>query len=282
MSGTFAVSTFAGSTAGTTAGTTDGVSGTSARFDHPNAIAADATNLYVADTNNHAIRKIIISTGAVSTLAGTIGSLGSTDATGSSARFKGPAGIVAKGVNVYVSDTLNNTVRQVVISSGVVTTLAGTAGSSGSTNGVGAAALFNGPTGIVADASSNLYIADTNNQTIRFGGPATVASVGSYGTNASTTVGGNASFGVSSVTGNPTPTYQWQLSTNGGTSFTNLTNVAPYSGVTTATLTITSATLAMNNYQYQCVVTNGVGTAPTPSPKILTCLLYTSPSPRDS
>lgn len=266
----YAVSTFAGSTLGATSGITNGT-GTAAFFNHPAAITSDGTNLYVADSNNNSIRQIVIASQAVTTLAGTNGSAsGSTDATGAAARFNGPGGIVAKGANLYVADTLNNTIRQVVIASGAVTTLAGTAGSSNTTNGVGAAARFSGPTGIAADASSNLYISDTNNQTIRFGGPAIAASVGSYGTNASTTVGGNASFGVTGVTGNPTPTYQWQVSTNGGTSFTNLTNVAPYSGVTTATLTITGATLAMNNYQYQCVVTNGVGTAPTPSPKTLT------------
>src|SRR6202007_2060457 len=81
LTGTFAVSTIAGSTAGATSGTTDNVTGTAARFDHPNALTSDGTNLYVADTNNHAIRKIVIGTAAVSTLAGSIGNSGSTDST---------------------------------------------------------------------------------------------------------------------------------------------------------------------------------------------------------
>ncbi len=269
LSGTFAVSTFAGSTAGATSGTTDNVVGTAARFNHPSAIAADATNLYVADTNNHAIRKIVIGSQSVSTLAGLIGTSGSTDASGASARFNGPAGIVAKALNLYIADTLNNTIRQVVISSGATTTLAGTAGAAGTGDGVGTAARFQGPTGIAADTSANLYIADTNNQTIRFGGPASAPSIGGSGTNASTAVGGSATFTVTGVTGNPTPTYQWQRQPAAGGGFTSLSNVSPYSGVTTATLSINPATLAMNGDQFQCVVTNGVSSV-TSTAKTLT------------
>jgi probable HAF family extracellular repeat protein len=71
------------------------------------------------------------------------------------------------------------------------------------------------------------------------------------------------------ATGTPTLTYQWQQSTNGGTSFSNLTNVAPYSGVTTATLAISNATLAMNGTEYQVVVNNPSGVANTSIPALL-------------
>src|SRR3990170_1498629 len=157
------VSTLAG--AAGFSGTTDGT-GTAAQFNLPQGITSDGTNLYVADTSNHTIRKIVIATGAVTTLAGTAGSAGSTDGTGAAARFSSPAGITTDGTNLYVADTSNHTIRQIVISTGVVTTLAGTAGSANSTDGTGAAARFNGPQGITTDGT-NLYIADTVNHTIR-------------------------------------------------------------------------------------------------------------------
>src|SRR5204863_158270 len=67
--------------------------------------------------------------------------------------------------NVYVADQVNHTIRKVT-SAGVVTTLAGRAGSSGSANG-GAAARFNGPTGVAVDSAGNVYVADFWNSTIR-------------------------------------------------------------------------------------------------------------------
>jgi hypothetical protein len=56
--------------------------------------------------------------------------------------------------------------------------------------------------------------------------------------------------------------YQWQISTDGGTNYTNLSNTAPYSGVTTATLTISTTTFAMNNYRYRCSMTNATCSNP--------------------
>ncbi|MGB7218395.1 MAG: immunoglobulin domain-containing protein, partial [Vicinamibacterales bacterium] len=79
-------------------------------------------------------------------------------------------------------------------------------------------------------------------------------------TNQTVNAGQNATF-TALATGNPTPTYQWQISTNGGTSFSNLANVAPYSGVTTGTLTITGATVGLTGNQYRVVATNSAGTA---------------------
>ena len=160
------VSTLAG--AAGFSGTTDGT-GTTAQFNLPQGITSDGTNLYVADTSNHTIRKIVIATGAVTTLAGTAGSAGSTDGTGAAARFSSPAGITTDGTNLYVADTSNHTIRQIVISTGVVTTLAGTAGSANSTDGTGAAARFSYPAGITTDGPTglNLYVADAGNHTIR-------------------------------------------------------------------------------------------------------------------
>lgn len=81
----------------------------------------------------------------------------------------------------------------------------------------------------------------------------TVPSVGSQPVASTICAGSGTSFAVTaSGTG---ISYQWQVSTNGGTSWTNITNAAPYSGATTATLTISAATAGMNNYSYRCVIT---------------------------
>jgi len=149
-------------------GSTDGT-GSAARFNYPQGVACDTSgNVYVADSNNSTIRKIVASTGVVTTLAGLALSTGSTDATGSAARFNIPLGVVCDtSGNIYVADTSNNTIRKIVASSGVVTTLAGLAGAIGSTNGTGSAARFSGPYGVACDTSGNVYVADTSNFTIR-------------------------------------------------------------------------------------------------------------------
>jgi sugar lactone lactonase YvrE len=152
---------FAGSS-----GSADGT-GSSAEFDNPEGLAVDAAgNVYVGDTYNHAIR-IVTSAGVVTTLAGSKGNVGSADGTGSSARFRYPRGIaIDTAGNVYVADSDNHTIRKVT-SAGVVTTLAGTAGSSGSADGTGPVARFNFPTGVSLDTAGNVYVADQVNHTIR-------------------------------------------------------------------------------------------------------------------
>ena len=159
-----AVTTFAGSASAR--GNANGT-GSGATFSNPIGIAADAAgNLFVADTGNHTIRKITPA-GAVTTFAGGAGALGTSDGTGTAARFNAPAGVAVDGAgNVFVADTTNNTIRKIT-PAGVVTTLAGLAGVSGATDGTGAAALFNHPAGIAADAGGFVYVADTGNSAIR-------------------------------------------------------------------------------------------------------------------
>ena len=157
------VSTVAGKA--TSYGLANGI-GASARFDGPEGVTTDGTNLYVTDSRNNTIRKIVISTGEVSTIAGTAGNGGSADGTGSSASFFRPIGITTDGTNLYVADSGNETIRKIVISSGVVTTLAGTALNRGSTDGIGPSATFFGPCGITTDGT-NLYVTDSSNSAIR-------------------------------------------------------------------------------------------------------------------
>jgi sugar lactone lactonase YvrE len=153
-----ATTTFAGSSDGS-AGIADGT-GSSAQFNFPSGVAVDGSgNVYVADTGNSTIRKVTPA-GAVTTLAGTAGSTGSADGTGSSAQFSNPEGLaVDQNGNVYVADSENHVVRKVT-PGGVVTTLAGTAGSLGSANGKGAAAQFVLPVAVAVDSSGNLCVAD--------------------------------------------------------------------------------------------------------------------------
>ena len=157
------VTTLAG-TPGLT-GSADGT-GSAARFYSPFGIAVDsAGNLYVTDLNNQTIRKITPA-GVVTTVAGAAGVIGSTDGSGSAARFHYPAGIAVDSVgNVYVADTYNYTIRKIT-SAGSVSTFAGTAGVYGRADGTGSAALFSFPNGVAA-GGGNVYVADTWNCTIR-------------------------------------------------------------------------------------------------------------------
>ena len=154
----------AGSPGGT--GSVDG-NGSAAEFGDPYALAVDSSgNLYVADSKNDTIRKVT-SSGVVTTIAGTAGSAGNGNATGTAAQFNTPSGVaVASGGNIYVADLGNQLIRQIT-PSGVVTTLAGTVATSGSTDGTGTAALFNQPYGLAVDGSGNIYVADLGNQEIR-------------------------------------------------------------------------------------------------------------------
>ena len=101
---------------------------------------------------------------AVTTVAGT-GSSGSANGTRTSASFNQPSGITTDGTNLYVADSNNHLIRKIVISTGVVTTVAGTV-SSGSANGTGTSASFNQPSGITTDGT-NLYLAEIGNHLIR-------------------------------------------------------------------------------------------------------------------
>jgi sugar lactone lactonase YvrE len=153
------VSTYAGQTPH--AGSTDGPA-LQASFRYPFGITADsAGNLFVADTNNDTIRKITPS-GVVSTLAGQATLYGAADGTGAAARFANPEGIAidSKG-NLFVADTLNEVIRE-VSPAGVVTTVAGMAGTVGSADGGPGTATFNIPAGVAIDAKDNLYVADFN------------------------------------------------------------------------------------------------------------------------
>ena len=149
-------------------GSTD-ATGTSATFNQPFSVALDPFgNLYVADRYNHKIRKIVLETGVVSTVAGT-GTPGfANNAIGTNASFNYPTTIICDALgNVYVTDYHNNQIRMIT-PAGVVTTLAGSPTlSSGSADGTGTSATFNYPFAISIDALGNLYVGDLNMNLIR-------------------------------------------------------------------------------------------------------------------
>ncbi|MCU0424161.1 MAG: IPT/TIG domain-containing protein [Candidatus Kapabacteria bacterium] len=148
-------------------GTNDGT-GTAARFFRPSGICFTGGNLYVADRDNHCIRRVTLG-GVVTTLAGDGMMPGAfADGTGAAARFNSPEGICTDGTNLFVGDKDNHRVRKVVIGTGVVTTLAGT-GTAGGTNGAAlTTAQFNQPSGVAVDPAGNVYVAEWSGHRIRY------------------------------------------------------------------------------------------------------------------
>ncbi len=137
----------------------------------PTAVAVDKTgNTYIADTASHTVR-IITADGNATIIAGAPGIPGSTDATGTAARFIQPAGvsvdITTTGTSgyLYVADTGNHTIRIIDMGTRKVTTFAGQSGIAGYASTI--PALFNAPKGIIVDGAGVVYVADSGNHVIR-------------------------------------------------------------------------------------------------------------------
>jgi serine/threonine-protein kinase len=155
------VSTVAGSARGFSDGT-----GAAAKFSGPGALAmTPGGHLLVGDFLNVRIRDVSTPDGAVTTLAGA-GTTGAADGNGPTATFNGPTGIAVDAAgNAYVADRFNHCIRKVT-PQGLVTTFAGST-TAGPSDGTGASASFDQPSGLAVNGGGDLYVADTNNSAIR-------------------------------------------------------------------------------------------------------------------
>ncbi|MCK5235590.1 MAG: hypothetical protein KAR06_01280 [Deltaproteobacteria bacterium] len=146
-------------------GTVDGT-GSEARFNIPTGLTTDGTNLYVADRENQIIRKVVIATGDVTTIAGQVGVQGGADGNGTAAIFDMPAAITTDGVNLYVTDLYGDSIRMINIATTEVTTLAGIYEGNGFNDGIGDVARFNNPQGITTNGT-DLYVSELYNNRVR-------------------------------------------------------------------------------------------------------------------
>ncbi|MBI2497783.1 MAG: hypothetical protein HYV75_07695, partial [Opitutae bacterium] len=148
------------------AGMLDGFEG-SALFNQPGGLAVTSAGvIYVSDTANATIRRIDPDK-HVTTFAGSSGSRGNTNGSGTQATFSAPLGLALDlSGNLYVADSTNHTIRKIT-PPGVVSTLAGSAGQPGYANGNGSAARFNYPADVAVDAAGNVFVADRTNNVIR-------------------------------------------------------------------------------------------------------------------
>jgi len=148
----------------------NGVQATTVPLLIPGGLAYDSLgNLYIAATNDHVVR-VVSPAGVINTYAGT-GAQGFSGDGGAatSAQLDSPTGIaVDSNNNVYIADTHNNRIREVLASTGVINTIAGTgAAGLGGDGGAATSAVLNYPTAVAVDSAGNVYIADTNNHRIR-------------------------------------------------------------------------------------------------------------------
>ncbi len=153
----------------------DSSAATDAALNLPKGVATDGVgDIFIADTANNAIREVVASTGLIQTVAGRGGAAcnfsgNGVSATGS-ALLCNPASVAVDGFgNIFLADTGNHVVREVVFSTGNIQTVAGIGGNAGYSGDAGFAtqAQLHSPTGIFVDASDDIFIADTGNNVIR-------------------------------------------------------------------------------------------------------------------
>jgi sugar lactone lactonase YvrE len=173
--------------AGSTDSIGDGCLATSASLNHPNDVTPDSVgNIFIADSSNSRIREVVAATGKIQTVGG--GGLspatctGSTDSIGdgclaTSASLSGPNSVSVDSVgNIFIADFNNSRIREVVVSTGKIQTVAGGGPSpatcAGSTDSIGdgclaTSASLSGPEGVLVDGSGNILIADSGNGRVR-------------------------------------------------------------------------------------------------------------------
>jgi DNA-binding beta-propeller fold protein YncE len=184
-------------------GFADNTTGNLAQFNQPNAVVVDpaGTTVYVADTGNNRIRKVVLATGLVTTIAGNGNAgFGGDNGISNNAVVNQPTGLALDNAgNLYIADTGNNRIR-VINAAGVITTAAGNGANGFSGDGGQAtAAAISSPHGVAIDTLGNLYIPDYTGRVRK------VAVSGVI-----TTIAGNGTPGYS---GDPGPALSAQLNT---------------------------------------------------------------------
>jgi len=160
------ISTAAGTGSGGYSG--DGGAATAAQLNAPFGIAVDsAGNFYIAEWINHRVRKVDTS-GRITTVAGIgVGGYGGDGGPATEAALNSPEGVAVDAAgNIYIADSFNNRIRK-VDTSGVITTIAGNGSPQYTGEGVATQVSLNDPSGVAADNSGNLYIADNSSHRIR-------------------------------------------------------------------------------------------------------------------
>jgi hypothetical protein len=180
----------------------DGGPASDAQLDSPARVIVDEMgNLYIADSYNDRIRKVIAATGVITTVAGTeIAGYGGDNGLATGAQLDGPLGVAIDKIgNLYIADANNNRIRQVIAATGIITTVAGSGltghgnGGFSGDGGPASEAQLNYPTHVAMDGAGNLYIADSENHRIR----QVIAATGIITTVAGSGLTGNGNGGFS-------------------------------------------------------------------------------------
>ena len=149
----------------------DGNAATAAMLAFPRAVAVDSSgNIYIADTDNECVRKVTLSSGLISTVAGSGGYGFSGDGNAATtATFEHPLGLaVDSSGNIYITDSGNERIRKVTVSTGKISTVAGNGSFGyGGDGGQATATSLDVPASVAVDSSGNIYIADEYNNRIR-------------------------------------------------------------------------------------------------------------------
>ncbi len=185
----------------------DGGAATAAQLSSPASVAVDSdNNIYIADANNHRIRRVDATTGNITTVAGDGASgYGGDGGPATSAQLNAPRGVAVDGDgNIYIADVNNQRVRKVTASTGVITTVAGDGTSGyGGDGGPATEAQLNTPWDVALDGDGNIYIADRINKRVRKVTVSTgvISTVAGGGTGAYATGGAATSANIGILTG---------------------------------------------------------------------------------
>ena len=165
------ISTVAGNFTYLGGSTADGIAAIGARLDYPRSVVIDKNgNLLISEGDADRIRLITTSTGIITTVAGTgVSGFGGDGGQATSAKLNDPRGLdVDKFGNIFIADSGNNLIRKIIVSTGVISTLAGNReyGYNGDNIAATSASLCD-PNDVAVDTSGNIFIADRSNKRVR-------------------------------------------------------------------------------------------------------------------